>query len=80
MKVYAPVFDRGLRRVQELDSKLLVRMKGSPRSVVYYKPKVGYYGNIWNADTIFKTEEAAWKFWYRDPISQDEHFTVEAIK
>ena len=78
MKVYTPVFDRGLRRVEELDSELLVRMKGSPRSVIYYKPNVGYYGNIWNADTIFKTEEAAWKFWYRDPIGKDEYFVVEA--
>lgn len=78
MKVYVPVFDRGLRRVQELDSELLVRMKGSPKSAVYYKPGIGFYGNIWNADTIFKTEEAAWKFWYRDPIGKDEYFRVEA--
>ena len=77
MKVYVPVFDRGLRRVQELDGDLLVLMGNSDNTAVYYRPGVGYYGSIWNADTIFTTEEAAWKFWYRDPIAPEEYFKVK---
>lgn len=75
--VYVPVYERGLRRVQELDGNLLTFIGASDREVAYWKPEVGYYGNIWYADAIYKTEEAAWKYWYRDPISPGEHFIVE---
>ena len=75
--VYVPVYERGLRRVQELDGDLLAFIGNSDSSVAYWKPGVGYWGSIWNADNIFLTEEAAWKYWYRDPISPEEHFLVE---
>lgn len=75
-KVYVPVYERGLRRVQELDGDLLAFLGNSDNSVAYWKPEVGYYGNIWNSDNIYVTEEAAWKYWYRDPISPEEHFVV----
>lgn len=74
--VYVPVFERGLRRVWPLDGSLLVRLKGT-NTAVYWKPGVGYYGNLWNAKDIFKTEAAAWKYWYRDPIKPEERFVVE---
>lgn len=73
---YVPVYERGLRRVQEVDGDLLAFIGTSDREVAYWKPGVGYWGSIWSADTIYKTEEAAWKYWYRDPINQDEHFEV----
>ena len=79
-KVYTPVFDRGLRRVQELDSDLLVCMKGAPNTAVYWKPGIGYYGCLWNADEIYTTEEAAWKYWYRDPIKPEERFKVKEVR
>lgn len=75
-KVYVPVYDKGSRRVQEIDGDLLAFLGNSDTYVVYWKPKYGYYGNIWNADTIFTTEEAAWKYWNRNPISPDEYFHV----
>ena len=75
--VYVPVYERGLRRVLEIDGDLLAFIGTSDREVAYWRPGVGYWGSIWNADTIYKTEEAAWKYWYRDPISPEEHFIVE---
>ena len=77
--VYVPVFERGLRRVWELDGDLLVLMRNS-NTAVYWKPGVGYYGSIWNADNIYKTEEAAWKYWYRDPIKPEERFIVTEVR
>lgn len=76
-KVYVPVYERGLRRVQELDGDLLVFLGNSKDTVAYWKPGIGYYGNLWNADNIFTTEEAAWKYWYRDTIKPEERFIVE---
>ena len=75
--VYVPVYERGLRRVQEIDGDLLAFIGTSDTEVAYWKPGVGYWGSIWNADNIFLTEEAAWKYWYRDPITPEEHFHVE---
>lgn len=75
--VYVPVYERGLRRVREIDGGLLAFIGNSDREVAYWKPGTGYWGSIWNADTIYKTVEAAWKYWYRGPISPEEHFIVE---
>lgn len=76
-KVYAPVYVRGLRRVCELDGDLLAFVGNSTDTVAYWKPGAGFWGNIWDANNIFLTEEAAWKYWYRDPILPEERFHVE---
>lgn len=76
MKAYVSVYERGLRRVQELDGDLLAFIGTSNTEVAYWRPGFGYYGSVWNADNIFLTEEAAWKYWYRDPIKPGERFVV----
>lgn len=73
--VYVPVYD-GKRKVVKLDGDLLVTMGIEGKHAVYYKPGVGTYGNFWNADAIFTTEDAAWRYWSGYSVAPEERFKV----
>lgn len=77
MKVYSPVYDNS-RKVVELDSDLLRHMKGT-RNAIYYKPNVGYYGTLYNMDTVFTSEEAAWRWWNHDRVLPEEYYKVKEV-
>lgn len=40
-------------------------------TVCYYKKNVGFYGGLYNADSIFKTREAAHRWIYEGAVSYD---------
>lgn len=72
MKIYAPIYDHG-KKIEALESTELKRLTGT--SVCRYKKNVGFYGNIYHIDTLFKTAEDAIKYWsleYAKPITSQE--------
>ena len=73
MKVYKPVFDRKWM-IEELDSDLLRKIPGTNNTVCYYKKNVGFYGSLYNTDTIFKTREAAQRWIYKEVVSKEDLF------
>lgn len=79
MKVYKPVYGNKWDIV-ELDSELLRRIPGTNNTVCYYKKNVGFYGNLYNADNIFKTREAAQRWICGDVNLQEDLFYIDMAK
>ena len=73
MKVYKPVYTNKWE-IWELESDLLRAIPGTHNTVCYYKKNVGFYGCLYNADNIFKTREAAYRWIYERVGSQEELF------
>lgn len=74
MTVYIPVYDR-CRKVEAVEAELLKPFANS--NVCRWKPNVGFYGDIYNRDTIFMSEEAAWRYWRREGNKQEDHYRIE---
>lgn len=76
MKLYAPIYDHG-KKIEALESTELKRLTGS--RVCRYKKKVGFYGNIYDLNCLFKTAEDVMKYWsfeYAEPITEQEFMEV----
>lgn len=76
MKVYKPVYTNKWE-IQELESDLLRRIPGTSNTVCYYKKGVGFYGDLYNADNIFKTREAAQMWVYKEVVPQDLFYRID---
>lgn len=76
MKVYKPVFTNKWE-IRELESDLLRRIPGTHSTACYYKKGVGFYGDLYDADCIFKTREAAQKWVYKEVVPQDLFYRID---
>lgn len=74
MMVYKPMHVGDHWEVWELDPSLLKHMTGS--TCAYYRPKVGFYGTLYNEDTIFRSEEAARKWINKEYVPKEDYYRV----
>ena len=76
MTVFIPIYACG-HKVIAVDGDLLIKHPTIKHRVVMYKKDFGYISPFYMDDVIFKTEEAAWKYWHKEPIKEEERYHVE---
>lgn len=73
MNVYVTVY-RGKKMVECINSENLKEYTSN--SVCRWSPKVGFYGEVYNKDSLFINPDAAWKYWNREHVPEHMRFKL----